>query len=211
MIGRLRTAGALAIAAGLLTGCSSGSDDPEGTSDGSGIDRGDDHAAGQLAEGLDELFSDALHEGVEPAASGTAYIEVEGQRYVFTDVACEVHDDPDAGRFNVVAYEEAGGIGHQLYFKRTIGDDVGWNWEDEYVQLAVQILEGGEDAMNQYHSSLAQHEREQGAAPEWELGDGTSPLVRVVGKQATATGVLEALMLHDEAVEGEFIAAVTCP
>lgn len=173
-------------------------------------------AAGAAEEGaseapdeyLDELHSETLHESVTPAAPGTAYVEVAGERFEFESLNCTGNDEPGRGQFIVVASGETTASGHQLFLHRQIGADIGFHFEDEYVQLALLVEESGEAKMN---NSMAQHEREQGEPPVWVRGSGTHPLVRVVGQQATATGVLEGVPFAPNPEEAEFVAAATCP
>lgn len=58
---------------------------------------------------------------------------------------------------------------------------------------------------------MAQHGRDEAEPPAWDWGDGTSPLVRVVGDEATAVGTLEGILLAPDPLEGDFVAAATCP
>lgn len=184
----------------LLAGCASGAQensDPSQPAD-------PEQAAGHL----DELYSESLHEGVTPAAPGTAYLEVAGERFEFevSEFACSVSDEQDIGYFRVTTSTDADG--NQLLLNRDIGEGVGFHFEDEFVQLALMVTEGGESRMS---NSMAQHEREQGEPAEWVRGSGTHPLIRVVGDEATASGVLEGVPFAPDPAEAEFVAAATCP
>lgn len=162
------------------------------------------------SEVLDELYAESLHEGVEPASPGTAYIEVAGERIEFSDLDCIVDETPGASRFRVEARGDADGVGHILYLDREIGPEIGWSFEDELVQLALLTTAATEEAPDRFSNSLAQHGREEGEQPEWAEGSGPSPLIRAVGQQATATGSLDGAMFADAPLEGDFVAAATC-
>ncbi len=160
---------------------------------------------------LDELYAPSLHEGITPADPGTAYFEITGQRFDFTEVVCTIRDEPGAQRFRVDATGDTEGAGHLLYIDRQIGENIGWNWEDELVQFAQRLPQENEDDPAMWHSSMIQHERPRNGAVQWDHGGGASPVIRVVGDQATATGTMTAMMFHNQAFEGEFIATATCP
>ncbi|WP_110588302.1 hypothetical protein [Microbacterium suaedae] len=196
----------------LLSGCAPGAADESEPSQSAGTAPSSESAPSAAPEGsadyLDELSSESLHEGVAPAAPGTAYIEVAGERFEFESLTCTLADEPDIGQFIAAANGETTGSGHSMYLSREIGTDIGFHFEDEYVQLALLVTEGGEDRMS---NSMAQHEREQGTSPEWVRGSGTHPLIRVVGNEATAMGVLDGVPFAPDPAEAEFIAAATCP
>lgn len=222
MRNRHRT-GALTVAVGsalLIAGCAGTEAEAEAL-DGAGDvvatdDQGSDHdvavepgaepAGSPSGDYLDELHADALHDGVAPADPGTAYIEIAGERIEFGEVECTVDETPGAQAFRATASQDGG---HLLYFAREIGPDIGWSWEDEYVQLA--LLDPVEDGdVDRYSNAMIQHERAEDGAPEWDWGEGPSPVIRVVGDQATATGVMEAMPFAEDPLTGEFVAAVTC-
>lgn len=213
---------------GLLAGCASSTAQDDGdapdpveteaagepAAPASSTEQADDEDAAAPAPStdyLDELYADGLHEGVAPAAPGTAYIEIEGERFEFTSLSCTVNDEPGRGQFIVSASDESTGSGHMLYLSREIGADLGFNFENEHVQLAHLIVSGDDETMAQYSNSMAQHARDEGEAPDWLEGAGESPLVRVVGDEATAIGTLEGVMFAEEPLEGDFVAAATCP
>ena len=172
-------------------------------------DDGDAPAASGGGGYLDEFYADALHDGVTPAASGTAYIEIAGERFDFDEVTCTLSEEPGAEKLHVHARGESTGAGHQLYFERAIGEDIGWNWEDEYFQLA--LLTPDEEGTELFSNSLIQHERAKGGDPEWAHGEGELPVLRIVGKEVTTVGELSAVPFAPDPIEGPYVAAVTCP
>ncbi|MBK0419866.1 hypothetical protein JD276_12565 [Leucobacter sp. CSA1] len=195
----------------LLTGCGSStpesSESPQST-DSDHTAEPDQESPETTADHLDELYSDSLHEDVTPAPPGTAYIEVAGERFEFESLNCTINDEPERGQFIITASGETTGSGHKLYLSRQIGSDIGFNFEDEHVQLALLVTENGESRMS---NSMAQHERQPGEPAEWVRGSGTHPLVRAVGSEATATGTLEGVPFAPDPAEAEFVAAATCP
>ena len=158
-------------------------------------------------ETLDELFADAPHD-VPPAEPGTAYIEIDGTRLEFDEPSCE-HAELEGGeRFSVLATGNDSEFGPiELRMVREIGPDLGWNWEDEFVQLT---LIGGVPDRELNSISMAQHGREQGGSPEWDHGSGPSPLIRTTGEEATATGNLGKFPMAQEPLTGDFVTAVHC-
>ena len=214
----LRGGAASAATLALLlatTACSSESEPAAAAADGEDANAAAAAEPAGSGEGqsayLDELYADALYEGVAPADPGTAYLEVAGERFEFADVQCSVDDTPGASRLEVTASGEAGGAPHKLYLKREIGPDLGFNLENEHVQLAYFVPgEGG--AADQYSNAMAQHSRDEGEEPAWSQGAGESPLLRIVGPEVTATGELGAVpFAPDGAGDGQFVAAATCP
>ncbi len=230
---RARPLIAAAALATILAGCAATGDSPEArgedespavvvdsdsdtdaeagqpTSDDPAEDDGDAPAASGGGGYLDELYADSLHDGVTPAAPGTAYIEIAGERFDFEEVTCTLSEEPGAEKLYVHARGESTGAGHHLYFERAIGEDIGWNWEDEYFQLA--LLTPDEDGTEQFSNSLIQHERAKGGDPEWAHGEGELPVLRIVGKEVTTVGALSAAPFAPDPVEGPYVAAVTCP
>ena len=161
---------------------------------------------------VEQLHSDSLHPGITPADPGTAYIEAAGQRIEFTTVQCSISEDARGENFNATASDDSAGAGHMLYMVRRIGPSVGWAWEDEHVQLALLTTPAGDGSnLARFSNSMAQQNRDQGGEPKWLSGSGQSPLVRLVGNQATGTGTLEGMVLAESPVEGDFVAALTCP
>lgn len=206
---RLTTLGVVAATA-LLVGCASsapGGGEPTQPVDSAQTTETGEGSPETITEYLDELYADSLHAGVTPAPAGTAYIEVAGERFEFESLDCTINDELERGQFIVAARGETSGSGHILYLSRQIGADIGFNFEDEHVQLALLMTENGESRMS---NSMAQHEREQGEAAEWVHGSGTHPLVRVVGSQATATGTLKGVPFAPDPAEAEFVAAASC-
>lgn len=184
------------------------SEDSEPTDSDDPADADEDAAPEASADYLDELYAESLHEGVAPADPGTAYIEVAGERFEFESLSCTIHDEPDIGQFIVSASGETTDSGHTMYLSRQIGTEIGFNFEDEHVQLSLLTIEDGEGRMS---NSMAQHERAQGEPAEWVRGSGTHPLVRVVGDEATASGMLAGVPFAPNPAEAEFVAAATCP
>lgn len=214
MTKRTITIGA-ATAVLLLSGCASGgpstSEPPQSRDTDQSAETTQGTAPVASGDYLEELFSESLHDGVAPAAPGTAYIEVAGERFEFESVQCDVFDEPSRGVFSLSANDDASGTGHRFYLSREIGPDIGFNWENEHVQLALLTTPASGDAPEQFSNSMAQHGRDEGEPPAWDWGDGTSPLVRVVGDEATAMGTLEGILLAPDPLEGDFVAAATCP
>jgi len=232
---RARTAVAAAALASILAGCAASGSSPTDVSDSGAeqVEASTDAAAPEADDGeaapadeseetadqeptatsdtvyLEELFAEALHEGITPAAPGTAYIEVAGQRFDFDEVTCSLGEKPGAEQLHIDVSEERSGSGHLMYIERSIGADIGWNWEDEFVQLAV--LGEAEDGSPQMSNSLVQHDRPEDGDPKWHRGEGVSPLIRIVGKEVTTTGSLGGVPFAPEPLEGEFVAAATCP
>ena len=206
---------ALAAALGLLAGC--GSDSATAVDDAGRVPgRSADGPAAATTAGdavyVEQLHADTLHRGVAPAEPGTAYIEIANRRFDFASVDCTGSQGPRGETYSAAASDDSEGAGHLLYLARSIGPNVSWAWEDEHVQLARLITPAGAAATReQFSNSTAQHSREQGAAPVWSVGGGQSPLVRIVGHQATAVGTLAAQAFGDSPLEGDFVAALTCP
>ncbi|WP_159621343.1 hypothetical protein [Ruania rhizosphaerae] len=227
---RVPAAGALAMAA-LMAACSDAApaqepgDDPAETSsvaEDSGDteqseDTGqsedtdqDEDEAGSAAAGdyLDVLVADSLHPDVEAAEPGSAYIEFASDRLDFDDVECRIEDVPDAGVFEVTARGETGLGPAELRWSRTIGSGVGWAWEDEYVNLS---LVGGTAERELNSNSMVTAQRDEDGETEWLSGSGTTPLVRLVGTEATAVGAFDGTPGSEDPLVGDFVAAVTCP
>ncbi|UFU03751.1 hypothetical protein LQF12_03840 [Ruania suaedae] len=160
------------------------------------------------ADYLDVLFAESLHGDVHPAEAGRAYIEVAGERLDFDEVSCRIEDAPDAGVFEVVARGETAHGPTELAWSRTIGSGIGWAWEDEYVRLT---LIGGTEQRELNDISTATAQREEGEEVEWLEGSGSTPLIRLAGTEASATGSLDPLPGAEDPLLGDFVAAVTCP
>lgn len=202
----------------VATACAADAEPSAATSGTDGADAaveaGASGDAGSAGDGdyLDELYAASLHEGVAPADPGTAYLEAGGERFEFTEIECSLDETPGASRLEVTASGEISGTPHKLYLKREIGPDIGFNLENEHVQLAYFVPgEGG--AADKYSNALSQHSRDEGEEPEWLQGAGESPLLRVVGDQVTATGELGAVPFNPDAGldDAGFVAAATCP
>lgn len=164
-------------------------------------DDGDSEAV--MSGGIDTLESDALHAGVEPAAPNTAYIEIEGERLEFTGVECSITNDTDAEAVNFTIENETSYGPTELWVSRAIGWNVGFDYEEELVQLS---LVGGEFAQ----ISMAQNSGEEDGSIEWHSGDGPDPLLTVMGSEVVATGTLEGHPGSDAPVAGEFVMAANC-
>lgn len=216
-------AGAVAVAA-VLAGCGGdGSADDEAvgaavdesaaeqaTDGDGGTDEGADGGAGN-SDYLDDLYADSLHDAVTPAAAGTAYIEIGGERFEFTTVDCSVHDTPGAAYVRITASDDTEGAGHKLYFDRTVGPDMGWSFEDEKVQLALMTTMPSENETGAVSNSMAQSQRDLDSDIEWLSGSADdSPMIRAVGSEVTASGVLQRVPGAPEPLEGDFVAAGTC-
>lgn len=194
----------------LLAGCTSATPEANSEPQSTDPDQTSETTQGSpdtSSEYLDDLYAESLHNGITPADPGTAYIEVAGERFEFENLDCTIADEPDRGQFIVSAGGEATGSGHRLYLSRQIGSDIGFAFEEEHVQLSLLVVEDGSEKMS---NAMAQHERDQGEAAEWIRGFGSHPLVRVVGNEATASGVLEGVPFAPDPAEAEFIAAATC-
>ncbi|UFU07341.1 hypothetical protein [Ruania halotolerans] len=210
-----RIATALALAA-MMAACSDAApaQEPDGDPDeGSSVaEQSDD--TGQVEEGqdagdyLDVLVADSLHPDVEPAEPGHAYIEFASERLDFDDVECRVEDVPDAGLLEVTARGETDHGPAELAWSRTIGAEIGWAWEDEYVRLS---LLGGTEERELNTNSMVTAQRDEGGETEWLSGSGTVPLVRFVGTEASAVGSFDGLPSSEDPLVGDFVAAVTCP
>ena len=192
----------------LTAGCS---DDSSGTGE-SSVDvsqqsiAGSDNPPGPAYQ--ESLHAESLHDGVDQSSAGTAYLEVGPDRYEFTNVSCTIDDTPGASRATVTASRDDNG--HMLYVTREIGPDIGFDFENEHVQFAYLVSDGETE---RYANFMAQHKRDDGNDPEWLMGFGTSPLVRVVGLDLTATGEFEAAVTIAGApsYDTAFTAAVSCP
>lgn len=197
----------------LLTGCSGAEETAEAdasagsaTSDGDEAASDGDNGTG-AGEALDELFTDTLHD-VASAATGTAYIEVDGTRLEFDEPTCEHVVEEGGERLTVLATGDDPDFGPiELRMTREIGPDLGWNWEDESVQLT---LIGGTPERELNSISMVQHGRDQGGSPEWAQGSGPSPLIRATSEEVTATGTLADAPMAEKPLSGDFTAAVHC-
>lgn len=203
--------GVLPLAAGCLGGGAAQAPAADGANGAGTAEASAETAAetggGAAGDAVDELFADALHEGVAAAAAGTAYIEVERTRLEFGELTCEHHELEGGDRFRVMSTAETEFGPTELVMVREIGPGIGWSWEDEYVQLTFV---GGTPDRELNSISIIQHERERGGAPEWDHGDGASPVIRVVGDDVTAAGRIDAAPFAEDPLTGEFTAAANC-
>ena len=205
---------ALAIA-GLLVACSPGGasvDDPaeprpdasDSRDTGASSDESDGATAGA---GLDGLYADSLHDGVETTAAGTAYIEVEGERLDFSGVECRVTDRDDGGAVNFSVQGETAYGTTELFFVRNIGY-LGFEYEEELVQLTHLGGTGGRGEFSDI--SMAQNHGDEDGTITWSRGDGPDPMARIVGSDVTAIGTLSGTPGSDNAQEGDFALAANC-
>lgn len=153
--------------------------------------------------GIDGLESDALPDGVAPAAAGTAYIEIEGERLEFTGLECSFTDEEDAEAVNfTVEGQTAYGL-TELWVSRVIGWGAGFDYEEELVQ--VSLLDGEFAEI-----SMAQNSGDEDGGIEWHRGDGPDPLLAVVGSDVMATGTLEGHPGSENPQAGAFVMAANC-
>lgn len=199
--------------AALLSACGDDagpSDDPQadatveadGTdaADGSGADAQDEGASGG---GIDGLESDALPAGVEPAVAGTAYIEIDGERLEFTGLECSFTDQDDAEAVNFTVEGQTKYGTTELWVSRAIGWNVGFDYEEELVQ--VSLLDGEFAEI-----SMAQNSGDEDGGIRWHRGDGPDPLLQVVGSDVMATGTLEGHPGSENPQAGAFVMAANC-
>lgn len=161
---------------------------------------GDDTPAGG---GIETLESDALHDGVETAAAGMAYVEIEGERLEFTDVECSITDEEDAKSVNFTVEGETSYGLTELWVSRSIGWGVGFDYEEELVQVSHLSGEVAE-------ISMAQNSGDEDGGIDWHRGDGPDPLLAMVGSDVTATGALEGHPGSENPQEGAFVMAAHC-
>lgn len=186
--------------------------DDAGADDDSGDDSGDDAESGEaepdVASGAALDFrADSLHDDVEPAAAGSAYIEAGGERFEFSDIECSIDDAANGGNFTLIVQAETHEGPTELRMIRAVGD-TGWAWVEDLVQLT---LVGGTETRESNSIAMAQlNVDESGNEVDWLSGDGTLPLIRVVDNQATASGALKGTMFSDDPAAGSFTAAANC-
>lgn len=185
-------------------GAASDDSDDSGVSgdSGDGDDSGGEEEA-QASGGIEGLYSDALPDGVETAAAGTAYIEIEGERLEFTGVECSFTDRDDAEAVNFTVEGETSRGLAELWVSRSIGWGVGFDYEEELVQVSHL---GGEFAQ----ISMAQNSGEEDGSIDWHRGDGPDPLIAVVGTDVVATGTLDGHPGSDDPQAGAFVMAANC-
>lgn len=199
---------ALAMAA-LLAACTpeaSPGEDPEqdlDSSESAEAESPDEPASGG---GIDQLYSESLHDGVEPAAAGTAYIEIEGERLEFGGLECRLTDRDDGGALTfTVEAETAYGL-TELSFVRNIGW-FGFDYEEELVQVTHVGGTGGRELND---ISMAQNGGDEEGGIEWYRGDGPDPMAQIVGSDVTAVGTLAGLPGAENPQEGDFVLAAHC-
>jgi len=147
--------------------------------------------------GLDTLYAESLHDDVETAAPGAAYITINGERLDFTGLECDL-TDLDGGSAVQFAVEGETSYGvTRLSVWRGIGWDVGFEYEEELIQ--VTHLQDAADAnkparwSTATNFSMAQNSGDEDGGIKWHRGDGPDPMLRIVGSDVTATGTLTGL------------------
>ncbi len=175
------------------------------SSDGGANDDADDGAT--AGGGLEGLYADSLHDGVETAAAGTAYIDIEGERLDFSGVECTL-TDRDGGEALVFTVEGETAYGTtELAFVRNIGW-LGFDYEEELVQ--VTHLGGTGDRGEFSDISMAQNAGDEEGGIEWYSGDGPDPMARIVDSDVTAIGTLSGTPGSENPQEGDFALAANC-
>lgn len=207
---RLLLAAATATAALALSACSPSESalDESTTSPNQVDEQSEDSTHSTSSEGvLDSLDAPALHNGVEPATPGTAYIDVEGTRLDFTVSSCDLIAGETGDRYIGLATGDTA-LGYaELRWDRSIGDGVGWAWIDEYVQLSL----ADDEAVSRFSNSLIQLEQDQDGTVSWDHGSAAElPVLRVQGPLATAAGTLAAAPVAESPLDGDFIASMHC-
>lgn len=201
---------ATAIAFGLVTllaACGSEST-ADKTSDASGAsaqtEQGPEADSGSEAKahspgggGLDTLHADSLHDGVETAAPGNAYITIDDERLDFTELECDV-TELDGGSAMKFAVEGATSYGvTKLSVLRGIGWDVGFEYEEELIQVTHVEVSGDGNSFVDWNSSsnfsMAQNSGDEDGGIKWRRGSGPDPMIRMVGSDVTATGTLSGM------------------
>jgi len=153
--------------------------------------------------GIDGLESAALPGGIESAAPGTAYIEIEGERLEFPGLECSFTDEEDAEAVNFTVEADTQHGLTELWVSRAIGWNVGFDYEEELVQ--VSLLDGEFAEI-----SMAQNSGDEDGGTDWHRGDGPDPLLAVVGSEVMATGTLEGHAGSDNPEAGQFVMAAHC-
>ena len=159
--------------------------------------------------GLDGLYSESLHSGIETAAAGTAYIEIEGERLEFSGIECKIteRDNGEALLFNVEGETVYGTT--ELSVLRGIGWGVGFDYEEELVQVSHLAGTNGRDR-DSADISMAQNSGDQDGGINWHRGGGPDPLLQIVGANVTATGTLSGHPGSENPQEGDFVLAANC-
>lgn len=147
--------------------------------------------------GLDTLYADSLHDGVETAAPGAAYITLDGERLDFTGLECNV-TELDGGSAVRFAVEGATSYGvTKLSVLRGIGWDVGFEYEEELIQVTHVENSGDGSSSVDWNSSsnfsMAQNSGDEDGGIKWRRGSGPDPMIRIVGSDVTATGTLSGM------------------
>lgn len=196
----------------LLTAC--GGDDAPGDTQEQEADAGariearakEDTPTGERLEGL---YAESLHSGIEAATTGTAYIEIEGERLEFSGIECKIteRDDGEALQFNVKGETTRGTT--ELSVLRGIGWGVGFDYEEELVQVTHLADSDGRD-LDAVDISMAQNSGDEAGVKRWHRGNGPDPMFRIVGANVTATGRLSGHRGSENPQEGDFVLAANC-
>lgn len=163
--------------------------------------------------GLDTLYAESSHEDVETAAPGTAYINIDGERLEFTGLECDVTegDGGSAVQFDVEG-ETSYGL-TKLSVLRGIGWDVGFEYEEELIQVTHLQDAAGSGSPARWSTatnfSMAQNSGDEDGTINWHRGDGPDPMLRIVGSDVTAKGTLTGLA-DSYGSEFEFTMAANC-
>ena len=163
--------------------------------------------------GLDTLYAESLHDGIETAAPGTAYITIDDERIDFTGLECNVTvgDGGSAVQFAVEG-ESSYGV-TRLSVLRGIGWDVGSDYEEELVQVTHLKDAANVGSSLRWSSStnfsMAQNSGDENGGIKWRRGDGPDPMLRIVGSDVTAEGTLSGLR-DSYGSEYEFKMAANC-
>ncbi|MBX9470990.1 hypothetical protein [Microcella sp.] len=157
--------------------------------------------------GLDSLEADSLHDAVEPAAAGTAYIEIAGERLDFAGVECTADEREGAETVQFIVQGDTAYGRTELSLRRGIGPDLGFNYEEELVQVTHIGGTGGRELND---ISNAQNGGDEDGSTEWFRGDGPDPMIRIVGSDISARGTLAGLPGAENPHEGEFVLAANC-
>ncbi|MEX2470077.1 MAG: hypothetical protein WD396_10005 [Pseudohongiellaceae bacterium] len=160
-------------------------------------------------ERLEGLYAERLHSSIEAAVAGTAYIEIEGERLKFSGIECKIteRDDGEALRFNVKGETTRGTT--ELSVLRGIGWGVGFDYEEELVQVTHLTDTDGRD-LDSVDISMAQNSADEAGVKRWHRGNGPDPMFRIVGANVTAIGTLSGHRGSDNPQEGNFVLAANC-
>lgn len=131
------------------------------------------------------------------------HARIEGERLEFAGVECKFTDQEDAEAVNFTIKAETAHGPTGLWVSRAIGWNVGFDYEEELVQVS---LLGGEFA----RISMAQNSGDENGGIRWHRGDGPDPLLAVVGTSVMATGTLQGHPGSESPLAGDFVMAANC-